>query len=227
MISPSLFRSKYMTSTDDKPGFLAGGGAMGERIRAFPWEQTPLGNPHSWPQGLRTAVRVLLTTQHPVFIFWGAEHTCLYNDAYSRSIGTEKHPSILGAPGKPSWLRNLAHHRSADRTGNARRRGDLAREPARAHHPSRRIAGCVLDLQLQPHRPAGLPSWRWWCTGAVQRDHRAGACAAAADGRTRALRAAVRSGSRLSCSARRAGSCVHLCQPRLPEGRRRSPGDRT
>ena len=83
--------------------FLAGGGAMGERIRAYPWENSPLGEPESWPQGLRTAVRVLLTTQHPIFIFWGHEHTCLYNDAYSRSLGPEKHPSILGAPGRESW----------------------------------------------------------------------------------------------------------------------------
>ena len=83
--------------------FLAGGGAMGERIRAYPWAQTPLGEPRLWPRGLRTAVRVLLTTQHPMFIFWGLEHTCLYNDAYSRSLGPEKHPSILGAPGRESW----------------------------------------------------------------------------------------------------------------------------
>lgn len=83
--------------------FLAGGGAMGERIRAYPWTHTLLGEPQFWPRGLRTAVRVLLTTQHPMFIFWGHEHTCLYNDAYSRSLGPEKHPSILGAPGRESW----------------------------------------------------------------------------------------------------------------------------
>jgi signal transduction histidine kinase/CheY-like chemotaxis protein len=83
--------------------FLAGGGAMGERIRAYPWAHTPLGEPQFWPRGLRTAVRVLLTTQHPIFIFWGHQHTCLYNDAYSRSLGPEKHPSILGAPGRESW----------------------------------------------------------------------------------------------------------------------------
>jgi signal transduction histidine kinase/CheY-like chemotaxis protein len=84
-------------------GFLAGGGAMGERIRAHAWAATGLGEPQSWPQGLRTAVRILLTTQHPMFIFWGHQHICLYNDAYSRSIGPEKHPSILGAPGRESW----------------------------------------------------------------------------------------------------------------------------
>jgi nitrogen-specific signal transduction histidine kinase/CheY-like chemotaxis protein len=83
--------------------FLAGGGEMGERIRAYPWSNTSLDHPQTWPQGLRTALRVLLTTQHPVFIFWGPEHLCFYNDAYSRSIGPEKHPAMLGAPGREWW----------------------------------------------------------------------------------------------------------------------------
>ena len=51
--------------------FLAGGGAMGERIRAYPWLSTSLGDPRFWPQGLRTTVRILLTTGHPTMIFWG------------------------------------------------------------------------------------------------------------------------------------------------------------
>jgi signal transduction histidine kinase len=83
--------------------FLSGGGEMGARIRAFPWTKTSLGSPGAWPQGLRTALRVLLTTQHPVFIFWGPEHLCFYNDAYSRSLGPEKHPHMLGAPGRDWW----------------------------------------------------------------------------------------------------------------------------
>ena len=83
--------------------FLAGGGEMGERIRAYRWSETPLGPALSWPQGLRTALRVLLTTQHPVFIFWGPEHICFYNDAYSRSIGAEKHPAMLGGRGRDFW----------------------------------------------------------------------------------------------------------------------------
>jgi signal transduction histidine kinase/CheY-like chemotaxis protein len=76
---------------------------MGERIRAHPWAASALGEPRNWPQALRTAVRVMLTTQHPVFIFWGPQHLCLYNDAYSRSLGPEKHPAILGSPGQEYW----------------------------------------------------------------------------------------------------------------------------
>jgi signal transduction histidine kinase len=76
---------------------------MGERIRAFPWTGTSLGEPRRWPQALRTTVRILLTTGHPTMIMWGPELTCLYNDAFSRSLGPEKHPGILGAPGRRAW----------------------------------------------------------------------------------------------------------------------------
>ena len=83
--------------------FLAVGGEMGERIRNFGWNDSVLGPPERWPSGLRTSLRTLLTTQHPVFIFWGPELTCFYNDAYSRSLGPEKHPSILGMPATRAW----------------------------------------------------------------------------------------------------------------------------
>jgi PAS domain S-box-containing protein len=82
--------------------FLAGGGAMGALIRAHDWSST-LGSPHTWPQSLRTAVRLMLTTNHPIFIFWGPEHICLYNDAFSASLGPEMHPAMLGEPGRDMW----------------------------------------------------------------------------------------------------------------------------
>jgi PAS domain S-box-containing protein len=85
------------------PSFLAGGGEMGELIRGFDWGATPLGPPQGWPAPLRTALRILLTTNHPIFVFWGPQHICFYNDAYSRSLGPEKHPSILGAKGRQAW----------------------------------------------------------------------------------------------------------------------------
>ncbi len=48
-------------------------------------------------------MRILLSTNHPVFLFWGPQHLCFYNDAYSRSSGPEKHPSILGATAHVAW----------------------------------------------------------------------------------------------------------------------------
>ncbi len=83
--------------------FLSGGGFMGERIRAHDWAATPLGAPQVWPQALRTAVRLMLNAGHPIYIFWGAEGACLYNDAYSRFIGPERHPCSLGQPAQAVW----------------------------------------------------------------------------------------------------------------------------
>lgn len=90
-------------TADHGQQFLRGGGAMGALIRAHDWEATPLGAPQHWPQSLRTAVRLMLSTNHPIFIFWGPELVCLYNDAYSASLGPEKHPAMLGQPGRTAW----------------------------------------------------------------------------------------------------------------------------
>ncbi len=83
--------------------FLDGGGTMGALMREFPWHSHPMGAPEDWPVSLRIALRILLTTEHPVFIWWGPEHRCFYNDGYSRSIGPEKHPAILGARAAEAW----------------------------------------------------------------------------------------------------------------------------
>lgn len=83
--------------------FLLGGGEMGERIRAMDWASHPLGEPGRWPQPLKTMVRMALTTRHPIFIFWGPELYCFYNDGYRASIGSDKHPAMLGARGADMW----------------------------------------------------------------------------------------------------------------------------
>jgi PAS domain S-box-containing protein len=83
--------------------FLAGGGEMGALTRAHDWSTTPLGRPETWPQSLRTAVRILLNTNHPMFIWWGPELIQFYNDAYRQTMGPERHPSALGQSGRECW----------------------------------------------------------------------------------------------------------------------------
>jgi PAS domain S-box-containing protein len=84
-------------------GFLSGGGQMGALMRSHDWSATSLGPAEHWPQALRTVVRLMLNTGHPVYIFWGQDSICLYNDAYSESIGPERHPVSLGEPGYAVW----------------------------------------------------------------------------------------------------------------------------
>ena len=83
--------------------FLAGGGEMGRIMRQHDWSSSQLGQPTEWPQALRTTVRLLLNTGHPMYIWWGPDLICLYNDAYSRSIGPDRHPASLGRPGREVW----------------------------------------------------------------------------------------------------------------------------
>jgi two-component system, sensor histidine kinase and response regulator len=83
--------------------FLNGGGEMGQLMRHHDWAASPMGAPHTWPQGLRTAMRLLLNSHHPMCIFWGRAGYFIYNDAYSPSLGPEQHPSCLGKPGAEVW----------------------------------------------------------------------------------------------------------------------------
>jgi PAS domain S-box-containing protein len=83
--------------------FLLEGGEMGALMRAHDWSRSSLGSPAAWPQSLRTAVRLMLNTGHPMYIWWGPELCCLYNDAYRRSIGPERHPQSLGRPAREVW----------------------------------------------------------------------------------------------------------------------------
>src|SRR6185369_12803481 len=91
--------------------FLAGGGEMGALTRGFDWSKTSLGSPETlphrnpkalrpcfwsktslgspetWPQSLRVTVRLVLTSRHPMFIWWGPELIQFYNDAYRETMG--------------------------------------------------------------------------------------------------------------------------------------------
>jgi len=87
----------------DAVDFLAGGGEMGALTRAHDWSSSPLGRPESWPQSLRTAVRLVLNTNHPMFIWWGPQLIQFYNDAYRQTMGPERHPSALGQGGRECW----------------------------------------------------------------------------------------------------------------------------
>jgi PAS domain S-box-containing protein len=84
--------------------FLAGGGEMGALIREKDWSRTPVGDLSTWPQSLRTTLSILLNSKFPMFLWWGKELTCFYNDAYRPSLGSNgKHPSILGQDAETAW----------------------------------------------------------------------------------------------------------------------------
>jgi len=76
---------------------------MSDLVRAFDWNQTPLGDEASWPPSLKSPVRIMLTSRFPMWMCWGPEFTMLYNDAYARTTLGKKHPWALGKPANVVW----------------------------------------------------------------------------------------------------------------------------
>ncbi|EIM25324.1 PAS domain S-box protein [Microvirga lotononidis] len=78
-----------------------GGGIMGERVRTHDWACTPLGPAEAWPQSLRTALSIMLSSAFPTYLAWGPELTSFYNDAYIPIMGDK--PNGLGRPFPEVW----------------------------------------------------------------------------------------------------------------------------
>ncbi|WP_179343277.1 sensor histidine kinase [Winogradskyella ursingii] len=84
--------------------FLDAKGEMVELVKQKDWSSTLVGCPSQWPQSLKTSLGIILGNKFPMFIFWGKESVCFYNDAYRPSLGIDgKHPSILGERGATAW----------------------------------------------------------------------------------------------------------------------------
>ena len=88
--------------TDIGLKWLAGGGEMGERIRALDWSKTVLGPVEGWPQSLLSPLSMLLPSKAQIIFFWGPQFVVFYNDAYRPVFGS-KHPQMLGMPGRVAW----------------------------------------------------------------------------------------------------------------------------
>ena len=75
---------------------------MGRCIRGLEWERTPLGPLESWPQSLRTAVGLALSSQFPITLAWGPSRIQIYNDGYRQFCGA-KHPRSMGQDFRVCW----------------------------------------------------------------------------------------------------------------------------
>ena len=80
--------------------FLAGGGEMGDRIRAHDWAHSPLGAIEQWPGSLRTALGMVLNSKFPSYLCWGPDFISFHNDAYLPLLGNK---TALGLPFALVW----------------------------------------------------------------------------------------------------------------------------
>ena len=84
--------------------FLSDGGEMGGIIRSQDWSSTSIGSIDNWPQSLLTTLSIILNSNFPMFLFWGENHICFYNDAYRPSLGDDgKHPFAIGKSAEEVW----------------------------------------------------------------------------------------------------------------------------
>ena len=72
---------------------------MGSLMRSINWSETVFGPVESWPQSLRTAISVMLSSSFAMVVAWGPEFRFFYNDRYRPVIGA-KHPAALGTPAR-------------------------------------------------------------------------------------------------------------------------------
>jgi PAS domain S-box-containing protein len=87
---------------EDPLSTLSGDSEMIRRTREFDWSETPVGPAADWPNSLKTAVEIMLTSRYPMLIWWGDELIHFYNDAYIPVLG-ERHPDALGQPAPEVW----------------------------------------------------------------------------------------------------------------------------
>ncbi len=91
-----------MADSGRSPGIVAGE-PMSALMRAHDWAATSLGPTETWPQSLRTALRLALTTHQPACVLWGAELIGFHNEAFGALIGPDHHPAALGRPAREVW----------------------------------------------------------------------------------------------------------------------------
>lgn len=75
--------------------FLKTSGEIGELIANCSWSLTCVGSIDTWSVGLKINLNNVLNSAFPMFLFWGEDLICFYNEAFRPSLGSSgKHPAI-------------------------------------------------------------------------------------------------------------------------------------
>jgi len=90
------------TELDGLAAIFPGSSEMARTMRRHDWSSTPLGDPATWSEALKTPLRMLLTSKFEMWLGWGPDLHFFYNDAYIPTIGI-KHPVMLGRPFREVW----------------------------------------------------------------------------------------------------------------------------
>ena len=67
--------------------FLTGGGRATELILQRDWSNHPLGEPAQWPQGLKTALSLVVNSPESMILCWGPDLHFFFNETYIPLLG--------------------------------------------------------------------------------------------------------------------------------------------
>lgn len=76
--------------------WLQANGQTADAIRASDWSGTSLGPLEYWPPTLRTTLNLVLNSPFSIFVAWGEDWRCFYNDAYAPMLAGKER--ALGCP---------------------------------------------------------------------------------------------------------------------------------
>jgi|GEM_PF-7071317 len=78
-----------MTShvSDRYNDIFVGDGEMAQMMRLHNWAESSVGPPETWPEALKVAIRLLLTSKFEMWLGWGPDIAFFYNDAYRPTLG--------------------------------------------------------------------------------------------------------------------------------------------
>lgn len=114
----------------------------GREIAQIDWAATPLGSRDAWPAALRSTVAMMLACPTPMFLAWGTDLLCFYNDAYRPILGYRAE-SAMGRPFAQVWESIWADIQPLVES-------TLAGESC-----------TVVDMELNLSR-TGVPEHSWW-----------------------------------------------------------------
>lgn len=96
-------------------------------IQSVAWENTPIGSMDSWHPQLQQTFKQIIVDSRPIAIFWGSSHTVIYNEAYSKYVGS-KHPGLLGKTVNETWPEASHQLKETMETASSKLRATLEAE---------------------------------------------------------------------------------------------------
>jgi len=81
---------------------LAGGGEARALARSVDWAATSMGPVDTWPEHVRLAVELCLSSGFPMMTCWGPDLVQVYNDSCGQLLG-KGHPTAMGQHARDCW----------------------------------------------------------------------------------------------------------------------------